>query len=813
MDQNHGRQVVTITSLAFGGVTLTDSCRTATYFSVAAYTAAVAADAYVPSPSLIGRCDCACTDCPTPAPSLYPTQPGKLAPWVDSDRPDSAELWDIRSSVWERQTAITDGAEPCGPTSWRWEVELVGSPAGRRHGVTWLAQRLHAAAGCRAGSCTDCGAHTLAVAEDCGPVRTVRDARAVVVRELFEDGGACTSRVEVLFEAADGRMWDAPEVLGSWADTAWGEPECNPLHPLLIDCDCAPDPCAPTAVRWDSMQPGCIVVPGEGDDSILTRVVQSPDASAFYDLTRAGLRAPFRSVTVYDTTGGKLRAAPSGVVWSLAGSPGGPSNTATVDVTDADGVSCRFRLGLLAVFCRNPIVERPPFDSTSTLVRAAALAAPEVPPVLTQPLPPFNASGSAPLPDPITEPRVGVSTVGARFAPLPEIEVTPFIPGDPFADPPVPDIPATYRTAMTTGAVSVIARAPNTPRNASVQWTGLATNTGRENDLTGATIHIWPPDSGTDDTTYSIDVLGGGTATNGTPVWTDGRYWVVPNVFIGGADDTGYGDITFTILSAYQDWSDANVGGVTVEMFPTTAASSLSNAPTASAPGPPVTPPTNAPTGAVSVELLPAAAIIAPGATYAGTVWQATALNITPRVGGYGAPVPGLAGAGVEIDSATVRVWRPPQVTSWTITATAVDPNSTVGSHTTTALYDQWTIGKLNAPGAVVFDVANVTRNNADDDIGTLNVEMFTNAGQAESQLGAAVTGSAPGPVVPVQPRTTADDAERHRLRQRLAVNRNISSIGRGETITDDVWTVFVTRRTDRTASPAPRFVSPCRPA
>jgi hypothetical protein len=375
VDQNHGRQVVTVTSLAFGGVTLTDSCRTAAYDSVAAYTAAVAADAYVPSPSLIGRSDCACTDCPTPAPSLWPTQPGKLAPWVAADRPDSAELWDIRSSVWERQTAITDSGEPCGPTSWRWEVELVGSPAGRRHGVTWLTQRLHAAAGCRAGSCTDCGTHTLAVAEDCGPVRTVRDARAVVVRELFEDVGPCTSRVEVLFEAADGRMWDAPEVVASYPAAAWGAAECNPLHPLLIDCDCTPDPCAPTAVRWDSIQPGCIVVPGEGDESILTRVIQSPDASAFYDLTRAGLRAPFRRVDVYDTTGGTVRAAPSGVVWSLAGAPGGPANTTVVAVIDADGVSCQFRLGLLAVFCRTPIVDRPAFDSTSTLVRAAAAAA------------------------------------------------------------------------------------------------------------------------------------------------------------------------------------------------------------------------------------------------------------------------------------------------------------------------------------------------------------------------------------------------------------------------------------------------------
>jgi hypothetical protein len=325
----------------------------------------------------------------------------------------------------------------------------LAQPAGRRHGVTWLTQRLHAAAGCRAGSCTDCGAHTLAVAEDCGPVRTVRDARAVVVRELFDDVGPCTSRVEVLFEATDGRMWDAPEVVASYPAAAWGAAECNPLHPLLIDCDCTPDPCAPTAVRWDSIQPGCIVVPGEGDESILTRVVQSPDASAFYDLTRAGLRAPFRRVDVYDTTGGTVRAAPSGVVWSLAGAPGGPANTTVVAVIDADGVSCQFRLGLLAVFCRSP--DRGPprvrldVDAgAGRCGRCAHAAAPRV----------QRAPGTAPgMGDPITEPRVGTSTVGARFAPLPEIEVTPFIPGDPLADPPVPDIPATYRTAMTAGEV------------------------------------------------------------------------------------------------------------------------------------------------------------------------------------------------------------------------------------------------------------------------------------------------------------------------------------------------------------------------
>lgn len=773
---------MTVTSLAFGGVTLTDSCRTAAYDSVAAYTAAVAADAYVPSPSLIGRSDCACTDCPTPAPSLWPTQPGKLAPWVAADRPDSAELWDIRSSVWERQTAITDSGEPCGPTSWRWEVELVGSAAGRRHGVTWLAQRLHAAAGCRAGSCTDCGAHTLAVSEDCGPVRTVRDARAVVVRELFEDGGPCTSRVEVLFEAADGRMWDAPEVVASYPAAAWGAAECNPLHPLLIDCDCTPDPCAPTAVRWDSIQPGCIVVPGEGDESILTRVIQSPDASAFYDLTRAGLRAPFRRVDVYDTTGGTVRAAPSGVVWSLAGVPGGPANTTVVAVIDADGVSCQFRLGLLAVFCRTPIVDRPAFDSTSTLVRAAAAG------VLTQPLPGFDASGMAGMGDPITEPRVEVSTVGARFAPLPEIEVTPFIPGDPLADPPVSDIPATYRTAMTTGAVSAVQTGgPSVARGSlGPAWSILATNTARENDLTGATIHIWPPDSGTADTSYTLSPSASGVASHGTPVWTSDRYWMVPDVTIGAADDGGYGDLFFWVTGDH-DGSDSNVGGITVEMFPTNAASSLSNAPTASAPGPPVTPPTNAPTGAVSVDLMPAAAIIAPGATYAGTVWQAFVGNVTPRVGGYGS-IPGPAGAGIEIQGVAVRVWKPAQVVSWTITPTALGPYSSLvpGSHVVTALYDQWYVNKIDAADAIVFDVTNVTRNNADDDIGTLNVEMFTVGGN-EDQLGAAVTGSAPGPVVPVvQPH------ENVTAYVNASLSRNVSSIARGATVTDDVWTVFV---------------------
>lgn len=782
---------MTVTSLAFGGVTITDSCRTATYFSVGAFTAADAAGKYTPSTSMVQHQPCPCSGCPTPAPSLYPTQPGKLAPWVAADRPDSAELWDIRSSVWERQTAITDGAEPCGPTSWRWEVELVGSPAGRRHGVTWLAQRLHAAAGCRAGSCADCGAHTLAVAEDCGPVRTVRDARAVVVRELFEDGGACTSRVEVLFEAADGRMWDAPEVLTSYPASAWSEAECNPLHPLLIDCDCAPDPCAPTAVRWDSMQPGCIVVPGEGDDSILTRVVQSPDASAFYDLTRAGLRAPFRSVTVYDTTGGRLRAAPSGVVWSLAGTPGGPSNTATVDVTDADGVSCRFRLGLLAVFCRNPIVERPPFDSTSTLVRAAQHRP------VTQPLPAFDKHNPNPVPTIYSYgwPDPDLTTT-RLYEDKPEIEVTPFIPGDPLADPPVPDIPATYRTAMTGGSIYVSADSPQT---GLVDYGGAARNTGRENRLTNATIRIWLPKNRRNN--GSLSASAGNTASIGATSYNPIGYYEIPVSYIGLWNEGG-GSVSFTVSGVASDYTENPTGACTVEMFPALATSSLSApvsdtslSPSARNPGF-----DKSNYGAVlNASLRPLVTTMAPGSTYAGEVWSIKAqstgdmgqdfpgTNPTPTPGGIGA-----FGVG------TMRIWKPAQVTSWTVTATGGYNLYFPRVVTDLGRYVEitgWYLLKTGLAGtdALNVSITNVTRNNAEDDIEPLQVDMWaTNQadgvpGSARQTTGQSYTDSAPGPTVPVvQPRANVT------AYVNASLNRNISSIARGATITDDVWTVFV---------------------
>jgi hypothetical protein len=782
---------VTVTSLAFGGVTLTDSCRTAAYDSVAAYTAAVAADAYVPSPSLIGRSDCACTDCPTPAPSLWPTQPGKLAPWVAADRPDSAELWDVRSSVWERQTAITDSGEPCGPTSWRWEVELVGSPAGRRHGVTWLTQRLHAAAGCRAGSCTDCGAHTLAVAEDCGPVRTVRDARAVVVRELFDDVGPCTSRVEVLFEAADGRMWDAPEVVASYPAAAWGAAECNPLHPLLIDCDCTPDPCAPTAVRWDSIQPGCIVVPGEGDESILTRVIQSPDASAFYDLTRAGLRAPFRRVDVYDTTGGTVRAAPSGVVWSLAGVPGGPANTTVVAVIDADGVSCQFRLGLLAVFCRAPIVDRPAFDSTSTLVRAAQ----QLP--VTQPLPAFDKHNPNPVPTIYSYgwPDPDLTTT-RLYEDKPEIEVTPFIPGDPLADPPVPDIPATYRTAMTGGSIYVSADSAQT---GIVGFGGEARNTGRENRLTNATIRIWLPKNRRNN--GSLSAAASNTASIGTTYYHPIGYYEIPVNYIGLPSEGG-GSVYFDVSGIGGDYSQNPIGACTVEMFPDSAVSSLSApvsdtslSPSARNPGF-----DKSNYGAVlNASLHPLVTTMAPGSTYAGEVWSIKAQSTGDVEQGFPGtdptPTPGGTGA---FGIGTMRIWKPAQVTSWTVTATGGYNLYFPRVVTDLGRYVEitgWYILKTGLAGtdALNVSITNVTRNNADDDIEPLQVDMWaTNwgdgvPGSVRQTTGQSYTDSAPGPVAPVVQPTPNVTAYVN-----ASLSRNVSSIARGATITDDVWTVFV---------------------
>jgi hypothetical protein len=774
---------VTVTSLAFGGVTLTDSCRTAAYDSVAAYTAAVAADAYVPSPSLIGRSDCACTDCPTPAPSLWPTQPGKLAPWVAADRPDSAELWDVRSSVWERQTAITDSGEPCGPTSWRWEVELVGSPAGRRHGVTWLTQRLHAAAGCRAGSCTDCGAHTLAVAEDCGPVRTVRDARAVVVRELFEDVGPCTSRVEVLFEAADGRMWDAPEVVASYPAAAWGAAECNPLHPLLIDCDCTPDPCAPTAVRWDSIQPGCIVVPGEGDESILTRVIQSPDASAFYDLTRAGLRAPFRRVDVYDTTGGTVRAAPSGVVWSLAGVPGGPANTTVVAVIDADGVSCQFRLGLLAVFCRTPIVDRPAFDSTSTLVRAAAAG------VLTQPLPAADTS-APPDSSRVAVPWIDADLTTIQYANLPDIEVTPFIPGDPLADPPVPDIPATYRSAMAAGSVDIfnVTPEPTNPGGAvSATYWAKAVNTDRDNDITDATIRVWAPHA-SDPSSATFTATASGGASAGTPGLfgaMNGRYWNI------GAVNIPVGGSIFIVTSIPILRTDTSPGTATIEMFRSDPSSSLAGSVSDSAN---TAPQLVWPEGGIFAQLDPAASILAPGGTMTGNVWQVVVAETLQTDG---------ADSHAHTVLGIVRLWRPAEVVSWTITPTTFGGASVIS----TTDQGRYVDIVVSMPGIVTpsggafisFDISNVTRDNGDGDVSALHVAFLGDGGGGSD--------SAPGPVVPVvQPRRTSPPTSTPRCRATCpaspAVPRSPMTCGQCSS-----------RRTGRPASPAECCGSTCRRA
>jgi hypothetical protein len=626
------------------------------------------------------------------------------------------------------------------------------------------------------------------VSEDCGPVRTVRDARAVVVRELFDDVGPCTSRVEVLFEAADGRMWDAPEVVASYPAAAWGAAECNPLHPLLIDCDCAPDPCAPTAVRWDSIQPGCIVVPGEGDESILTRVIQSPDASAFYDLTRAGLRAPFRRVDVYDTTGGTVRAAPSGVVWSLAGAPGGPANTTVVAVIDADGVSCQFRLGLLAVFCRTPIVDRPAFDSTSTLVRAAQ----QLP--VTQPLPAFDPHKPNPVPTIYSYgwPDPDLTTT-RPYPDKAEIEVTPFIPGDPLADPPVPDIPATYRTAMTGGSIYVSADSPQT---GSVSFAGRAGNTGRENDLTDALIRIWLPKHRRNNGSLSASATG--TASIGTTSYSSIGYYEIPVTNI--AHSYG-GAVNFTVSGVLGDDSENPLGACTVEMFPRLATSSLSApvsdtslSPSAGNPGF-----SQANYGAVlNASLRPLVTTMAPGSTYAGEVWSIKAQSTGDVPLEYNSlqPPPSPGGIGA-FGVGTMRIWKPAQVTSWTVTATGGWETYFPRVVTDLGRYVQITGFLLIQTGlagtdALDVSITNVTRNNAGDDIEPLQVDMWATemtAGPMDSPqtTSQSYTDSAPGPVVPVVQPTPNVTAYVN-----ASLSRNVSSIARGATITDDVWTVFV---------------------
>ena len=742
---------MTLTSLTYDGVTVADACRTAQYDSLGAYTAAVAADDYTPPAALIGRDDCTCADCPDPAASLWPYDPAEPAPWVGADRPDSLSLWDIRTVAWERQTALVEAEQGCAPSAWRWEVELVGDHAGRAHGVTWLAQRLHATAACRAGSCRGCGAADLEVAENCGPVRTIRDATVVVLRTLPDEATECTTRVEVLWEAADGRQWDAPELVESFDADDWGAAECSPLHPLNVDCDCVTDPCAPSTVQWGTLAPGCIVVPGEGDESVLTRAIQSPEESAFYDLTAAGLRAPFQVVSVYDVTSGTVDAAPSGVVWTPGG--GGASHTATVDVTDADGTSCRLRLGLLTVFCRDPIVNRPAFDSTATLVRAAQEG------YQTQPYPAVDTATDPP--DPRTIPTDWIAP-----------DLTP-------ATNPKPATPAAPALPASAGVEIIATSGATTTRGGTVAYTWSARNTGDNASavaVDNATIKVWLPEA-SDPTTAVFTSTASGTATGAAPVLVSNRYYEITGVNIPG----GGGNYIAGSLTIDHDGSDTSLGPVTIEIFPTNASANLGASDSDTAPSPPLSPTNDSPAAWLDVRLTPSSVLLAKSGNLPGTVWQAYLQNATSPQAGYP-----TSGNGVAISGATLRVWRPAEVTSWTITPTAFGGAAVGAPSDFGRYYDIVGVSIPADPTAyIIVDVANVTRDAGSGDVSDIVVEILSSGDPTQLAEGASST--APGPVLPVEP-----DPATVTGYVNASLSRDVLHIERGATIAPDVWSVFV---------------------
>ena len=751
---------MTLDSLSVGGgPALVDSCRTAQYDTAAAFVAAANAGDYVPSPILMGRFDCPCSDCP-PAASEWPYDPAQTAPWVAADRPDSYELWDIRTHAWERQSPLLEADEGCEPGSWRWEVELVGSPAGRRFGVTWLAQQLHATAACRAGTCRGCGANDLEIVEDCGPTLTIRDAKPVVFRDLVDEQTECVTRVEVLWEAADSRRWMAPTLVESWDPDDWGAVECSPLHPLNVDCDCPGTVCDPVFTPWAELSPGIIVTSGEGDESVLTRAIQSPDQSAYFDLTAVGLQAPFRSVNVYDVTGGNVIAAPSGVTWTVSPAhPANPTNTATVDVTGADGVSARVRIGLLAVFCSDPHVGRPAMGSIDTVRR---------PPALTQPLPGYD-----PTPDRFADPGnpSGGKPLTDAF-PLPGPDLTPA------AWPPIPDTfpaPAAPVSAsnMTTG--SVVAQRIGNPVTSGtisrggtfVGWQVLVRNTGTQNALTGAKLRVWLPQSA---------IVATWTATSSAPAGGT----------VGAAVDTGwYVEVDVTSLAAggieyaellledpIHDGTETPMGSITAELFPAGAGSSLSNTDSDTSPGPVLIPLEGEGTGVINAQLYNGAAVITPGATVP---------LLAEAYIGNGSPAVKPSDDAIGIIGAQVVIPRPPQILSWTVTAYDVfgATHGSINYHTNQTVITNVTLDKDSVLDVVI---TNAVHDGSDNDVDAITFELSRQVSSI-SNLGGTYTDSCPGPALVVTPDVVANVA--------ASLNPDTPTVPRGETIVDP-WTIYV---------------------
>lgn len=385
-------------SVSWGCVEIANHCRAGASRQVSTITGWVPVDpvtSWRPGADIadLGGSCLPCCDCaPTPG---IPDDADNPAPWYDPDRPESVELWAIQPRMWEPQSGfvVSEGSSEtqmgfgrCTVGNWLLTVDLYGSETGRRYGLAWL----HSLFGV-CDTCPSCEPADLEIEAVCGVSSTIRDARVTVFRTVESDN-ECVTRVEIMFESPDTKLWQETVWLLDEADP-W-ELICNPDHPLNgMKCDCpdtivVPSYVCPTVPEaeypGDSTQIGCAVTAGDGDDSPLTNVVVSPQDHTVFDLTAAipDLVAPLTIVVSGAPTAGVVTPGAKSVVWSgLANNVGG--HRVALTVTDADGKVCPVALGVLVLPCCDPVKTVGPqnFEDPPNLTKNGDVCVDPAPPI------------------------------------------------------------------------------------------------------------------------------------------------------------------------------------------------------------------------------------------------------------------------------------------------------------------------------------------------------------------------------------------------------------------------------------------------
>ncbi len=352
-------------ALCVGGVEIVDACRSLKYRSIQGYEAIEQAGVPVPPAWFILEPGaCACCDC-THVEGDWAGDPDELAPWVDLTRPESLELWAITPRVFERTSGFvgSDGGDDftvsdgrCEKGVWRVTLDLFGTTAGLRHGVTWLRSVL---AGCDHSTCfsPSCNLSDMSVRVDCETEGVIRDARVVVFRVLNDESTGCSTRVELVFESSDQRVFLPVTWVEEFSPASWPAATCNHAHPIFgqtCECDTViPELCeeAPL-VEWpaDTQTVGCAVTAGEGEDSPLTQVVQLPSGVAKFSLTSiTGLAAPVTSTIIVPPTSGVVHAGGGTIVWDGFTTAG--AGRCVIAATDTTGATCQIALGVVILPC------------------------------------------------------------------------------------------------------------------------------------------------------------------------------------------------------------------------------------------------------------------------------------------------------------------------------------------------------------------------------------------------------------------------------------------------------------------------------